>query len=428
MAGRGCDARPPVFVITCTAAPAAVRLSGEPPLSADANRESPQDARAEARRQRVAAALVAVAGLLAVARIEAAPAGTAGSRGEIEAAARLAFPAAAPLGWALLDGFEDAPWPDTGLWRLPADTAPMWWPSTCRAKTGRRALWAFGGPGIGGEVPCTYAAPAGTLNTLYMLLDLRDTALASRMDLFFELWLRMPEGEDGGLFIFLHVPQDGGPALRVPVFGGTGTSGEWSYPARRLDLLALTDIESPDRVFDLRGRSWVLEWTALAPRGVPPGGGIYLDDIVLVWEPDPAVPTPTRRPTSAPSATTRPSTTPTAPPSPTPTATVAWTRTPTRRPPISFRTIHLPVLRNEVVVEPTPAITATGTATPEASSTPTLSAVLYLPWAEREVEPAPTFTATAVPATEPASPEPTLLPEPPTSTPGARLGGRRAPR
>lgn len=321
-------------------------------------------------------------------------------RGDVEA-----WRTAVPMAWAVLDGFEDDPWPDSGLWTLPPDSVPMWWPSTCRPRSGRRSLWAFGGPTARGELQCTYSAPQGTANTMVMNLDLRDTLLATRLELYFALWLDMPPGEDGGLYIHLLVPNAGGGIDRVPIFGATGTSGQWAFPARRLDLLALTDVQSPDRVYDLRGSRWRLEWTALAPNGTPPGGGIFIDDVILFWEPDPAVPTPTLRPTLTPSLT--PSATPTA----TSTATPRGTATPTPWQGPPFGTTYLPILHHELpplptatagVTEPTGTVSPTGmvlnatalvVATPLPTGSRLVETKVDLPVAARSVDMWPSLGA-----------------------------------
>ncbi len=284
-------------------------------------------------------------------------ASTAAASGMVQpSAVRRQVPFQLP-GTALLDGFEEAFWPDPSLWRLPADTTPMWWPSTCQAHSGRRALWAFGGPTLEGERRCDASAPPGTSNVIVMNLDLREARLASRLDLYFALWLAMPPGEDQGLFLHLLVPRPTGGYERVPVFGATATSGRWSFPLRRLDLLALADIDAPDRVYDLRGGFWRLEWTAVALRGTPPGGGIFIDDLTLVWEPDAAVPAPTVR--------VLPTTTP--PPSPTnrPTGTATWTASPPP-PPATYEPwpVCLPLVVRSYP-DPTATPTVEGSPTPE---------------------------------------------------------------
>ncbi|MFQ5460671.1 MAG: hypothetical protein ACE5EL_07750 [Anaerolineae bacterium] len=230
-----------------------------------------------------------------------------------------------PSGWALLDGFEDPNWPDPGLWPVAPEKPPTWWPSTCHAKDGTHGLWAFGGRTARGEVPCGSPVPAGTSSSAVMRLDLTAATKASRLDLFFDLWLGLPPAvtgsAPGALYVNLLVPEAGGARRRVTVFGATGRSGSWSYPPRRLDLMALTDISNPDRVYDLRGGEWFLEWLAVAPNGANAGTGAFIDNLALVWEPDPAVPTPTQRPSPAPKATASPG--PTASPSPTSTAMAA---------------------------------------------------------------------------------------------------------
>lgn len=313
----------------------------------------------------------------------------------------------APEGRALLDGFETDPWPDPGLWTLPADTAPMWWPSSCRAKTGRRSLWAFGGPTVHGERSCDAAAPPGTSNVLVTNLDLTDTLEATRLDLYFDLWLEMPPGDEQGLFIHLLVPGDNGGTKRVPVFGATGIGGQWSFPARRLDLLALADIEDPDFVYDLRGDYWRLEWTAVAPDGTPRGGGLFIDNVELVWEPYPAVATPTVRPTET--ITPSPSPTKTATRRATPTASAS----PSSPPPGELFLPLLHKLHPEPTETATPgAVTATATASASApaTSTPTTTATptatptataaphkLHLPMLRKDPEPTATPTATMTP-------------------------------
>ncbi len=272
--------------------------------------------------------------------------------------------------WILLDGFEDPAWPDPNLWQIEDDAAPTWWPSSCQRVSGSRALWAFGGRVGGIEQPCGAGAPQGSRSTIYQRLDLRGAESASRLDLYFDMWLKMPAGEESGLFIFLHVPQADGPVLRVPIFGATGTGGRWAFPRRKLDLLNLTDITGPAEVYDLRGGLWRLEWVGLAPQGTEPGAGVYLDDLMLVWEPDPGITPPTPRPTSRPvTATTRPSETATRAPSATSepasaTPSATSTRGPTSTP-IAFGQSYLPYL---VSFWPPPP-TATPTFTPDATAT-----------------------------------------------------------
>jgi hypothetical protein len=277
-------------------------------------------------------------------------------------------------GWYPLDSFEDADWPDPDLWTLPNRVPPTWWPSSCQAKTGRKALWSFGGPTSRGELPCASAAPPNTAATLYMNLDLRSAATVSRLDLFFELWLGFAPGDDSGVFLHL-ITQDNGNIRRVPIFGGTNTNRLWAYPARQLDLTRVSDISDPAQVFDLRGGRWTMEWTALARAGAPAGGGAFVDDVSLVWEPDPAFPTPTTRPTGT--------ATPTATPSPTASSTATATPAPPSYP------AYLPLVAQQaILVAPTP--TPTATSTPEDEWTPT----------------------PATPAAPDVSPTPTDLPTP----------------
>lgn len=261
----------------------------------------------------------------------------------------------------VLDDFEGGPWPTPGLWYLPPDTPPMWWPSTCRAAGGARSLRAFGGPGPGGEVACGYRPPAGAVSTVYLDLDLT-AAATSRLELYFQLWLNMPDTPDGGLFIHLLRPKAGAGYDRIPVFGATGASASWVYPPRMLDLTALSDVVTGE-VYDLRGGRWRLEWSAVAPAGVPADGGVFIDDLTLLWEPDAALPTPTPRPT----LTATPVPTATFTPTPTATATATATRTPTpTATPVQFLTLWLPYCGNELMPPPT----ATAETTPEASATP----------------------------------------------------------
>jgi hypothetical protein len=283
---------------------------------------------------------------------------------------RAATAAGRPAALVVLDNFESGVWPTPGLWYLPPDTTPMWWPSTCRAASGQRSLRAFGGPAAQGEVPCSYRPPAGSVDTVYLDVDLRSATLASRVELYFQLWMKMPDSTDGGLFIYLLVPRPAGGFDRVPVFGATGTSGTWAFPARLLDLLALTDITNPSQVYDLRGGRWQLEWSAVAPAGMPSDGGIYIDDVALLWEPDAALGTPTPRPTltATPTLTVTPTASATATPRPTNTATA----TPTV-PPVVFHPVFLPYLGNELQLLPSP----TPPPDPSATVTPDLTAVPF---------------------------------------------------
>jgi hypothetical protein len=173
-----------------------------------------------------------------------------------------------------------------------------------------------------------------------MQLDLTGAAAATRLELAFELWLGFTDGTDSGLFIRLLAP-DGAGTKAVPVFGATGVAGRWAYPHRQLDLTSLVDIESPTDVYDLRGTRSILEWTAIAAQGAPPAGGVFIDDVNLIWEPDPAVPTPTLRPTSTPAPTR------------TATATLAATSTSTIQP--TRPPAYLPVAGNRWAARlPTP--------------------------------------------------------------------------
>ncbi|MFN2114336.1 MAG: hypothetical protein ACK2T6_01400 [Anaerolineae bacterium] len=255
------------------------------------------------------------------------------------------------MAWAPFDGFENPAWPDPGLWSLPNEPAATWWPSGCQARSGERALRAFGAGRGDVELPCDAQVEEGAASTITMRLDLRNTSLATRIDLFFDLWLMLPQGDDQGLFVHLLVPIEDGGYESVPVFGATGSAGQWAFPSRMLDLMNLTDIVSPGQPIDLRGDVWYLVWTAYAPHGAPPGGGIYIDNVSLVWEPDPAVPTPTPWLTA----------TPTASATSTATSTATRTATPTATP----TPILLFVPR--VLKEPPP----TPTATPPATPTPT---------------------------------------------------------
>lgn len=293
------------------------------------------------------------------------------------------------------------------------DSAPTWWPTDCRARTGRRALWAFGGRRPDGSAQaCGAAAPAGASSSIVQRLDLRAMGLASRLELHFALWMELPPGPDTGLFVWLRVPQGGGAIKRVPIFGATGNTAAWVYPPRQLDLMNLADITDPVAVYDLRGGLWELEWQVLAPQGTAPGAGVYLDDLILVWEPDAAVTPPTPKPTGPPPATPVPSATPTrtpvpATPSATPGASPSATATPspsaTSSPsPTGSATpgatpprgaAYLPILYWElppptatptepVPTEGTPAGTPTETPTPTATPSPPPKPA-YLPWASQ---------------------------------------------
>lgn len=314
---------------------------------------------------------------------------------------------AAPLTRALLDGFEEPDWPNPDLWTVSTTTAPTWWPSSCRARSGRRSLWAYGGQVGGGEQPCGAGAPPGAASTIVLRLDLRGTQLASRLELQFDLWMQLPPGPDTGLFIFLRVPQGGGAPKRVPVFGATGSGGDWVFPPRQLDLMNLADITDPREVYDLRGGIWELELLALAPGGTAPGAGVFIDDLILAWEPDPAVTPPTPRPTAG-------ALTPTPTPTRTPTASATATRTPPPPPPSAT-----PSATAQTPVTPTP--TATRRATPGIEDTPTprpATAVAYLPWTVREEvlwTPTPTSEVPQTPGTPVAtdSATPTEPPKPP---------------
>lgn len=363
----------------------------------------------------------------------------------VAAAMRAGAPARAQDGVVLLDGFEVDPWPDPGLWRVPGEGGM--WPSDCRARSGRRALRAFGGgPDRGGA--CDAPVPAGTTSAARLRLDLRAAAEAHRLDLYFEIWARMPAGEDAGLFLWLLVPRESG-VERVPIFGATGAGGDWTYPPRRLDLRNLVDVRDPSIVYDLRGGRWDIEWVARAPDGAPAGHGFYVDDLSLVWEPAPAFPSPTPYvpPTSTVTATrVPPSATPSPTVEPTPTALPTEPPAPALYLPLAFRTWPEPTATATPGAEtPTPGgpttppgATATPdrTATPDATTTPTPAAVLYLPRAETGPEPqtqTPTVpatrstpvsvTPTTTPASAPASPPPprtaTALPTraPPLGTP-----------
>jgi hypothetical protein len=332
-----------------------------------------------------------------------------------------------PLTRALLDGFEDPAWPNPDLWTVSGSAAPTWWPSSCRARSGRRSLWAFGGQMGGSEQPCGASAPPGASSTIVQRLDLQGARLASRLELQFDLWMQLPPGPDTGLFIFLRVPQAGGAPKRVPIFGATGSGGDWVFPPRQLDLMNLADITDPREVYDLRGGIWELEWLVLAPGGTAPGAGVFIDDLILAWEPDPAVTPPTPRPTagaltSTPSPT--PSRTPTATPSATlqtpATATPTATRratpgiedTPTPRP--ATAVAYLPwTAREEVLWTATPPPDGSQTPTPATPEVPTLTPTvppkpdpLFLPWTAREVDMAP--------------PQPTAEDTPPTGAIGDR--------
>jgi len=251
----------------------------------------------------------------------------------------------------MLDDFEDPAWPDPKLWQLdparPTGTVPSWWPSACQARSGSKALWAFGGR-IGDIVqPCGAGAPLASVTRAVLNLDLRNAQLANRLELLFDVWMKLPPGDGNGLVInYLTTEADGSPR-RAPVFAATGSSGVWTFPERILDLMNLADIADPRRVYDLRGRIARLEWVASAPGGTDPGAGVFIDRLRLVWEPDAALPAPTARPTTPPLSAT-PSRSPmpsstatlpvtaTLPPSATPTKSgitlPTFTPTPTRRP------------------------------------------------------------------------------------------------
>lgn len=314
--------------------------------------------------------------------------------------------ASAPSAWALYDGFEDSAWPDPGLWTRPTDPDLTWRPSNCRAKHGERALRAFGGDRSDLESACNASVAPGTVSRITMTLDLRETTLASRLDLFFELWLLMPAGDDQGLFIYLLRPIQDGSVERIPIFGGTAMAGQWAYP-RRLDLMNLENIENPDQPIDLRGGRWSLEWVAYAPRGAPEGGGVFVDDVSMVWEPDPAVPIPTTRPRPTATATLQPTDEPT----PTPRPTVMATATP--EPDLR---LFLPLLNYAAPATPTPepSETPATTDTVEPGRTPGATGTSGTPGASGTPAATGTTLATGTPeATESAS---ATAPVTPTAT------------
>lgn len=226
----------------------------------------------------------------------------------------------------MLDDFEDPAWPDPRLWQLdparPTGTVPSWWPSACQARSGNKALWAFGGRIGDISQPCGAGAPLASVTRAVLNLDLRNAQLASRLELAFEVWMKLPAGEGNGLVINYLTTEPDGSLRRAPVFAATGSSGVWTFPERLLDLMNLADVADSRRVYDLRGRVARLEWVASAPGGTDPGSGIYIDRLRLVWEPDAALPAPTARPTAPPLSPT-----PSRSPTPTATATLPVTAT-----------------------------------------------------------------------------------------------------
>lgn len=271
---------------------------------------------------------------------------------------------------ALLDGFERDPWPDPGLWRVASDAT--WRPSACRARSGARALRAFAGRADVPEPPCDAPVEPGAASAAVMVLDIQAATTANRLDLSWELWPRLHPAPGAGLVLFLRVPLPDGGYERVPIFGATALADAWAFPVRQLDLRNLVDVRDPRRVFDLRGGRWEIEWVAAAPAGAPAGGGIAIDDVRLVWEPDLAVPSPTERPIETPSPTRTP-TRPTATPDPTDEPTP--TRAPASATPAGAGAVYLPVARldpPEPTADPS-ATRETGTPDPTvpATSTPT---------------------------------------------------------
>ena len=293
----------------------------------------------------------------------------------VAAVAALAFTpaAAARLGDVrfVLDDFEAAAWPDPTVWTVPA-AATTWRTSGCQALGGRRGLRAFAPPGTSPDAPCDAAVPPGASSTAFLHLDLRAAGAANRLELGFDVWFRLGAAEDAGLVVWLHVPRPGGAVDRVPIFGATGDTGAWASPQRYLDLRNLVDVRNPAAVYDLRGADWTLEWTAAAPAGAPPGGGVFLDNVALTWEPDLSYPTPTARPTLPPTATI---------PRPTParTATPTDEPTPTDIPPTDTATppagrAYLPLVRHDPQPTATATVTVTVTATAMVTATATMTA------------------------------------------------------
>lgn len=327
---------------------------------------------------------------------------------------------AAPAGVFVVDDFESPAWPDPAFWTPGAPATDLWWPSSCRSRTGARSLWAFGRRADGVARLCGEAVPGGTTSTTVQRLDLRGTRAVSRLELQFDVWMHLPGGEagsSGGLFVVLVAPAGGSGPPRVPVFGATGTPGEWVFPARQLDLMNLADITDPRKVYDLRGGDWRLEWQAITGAATAPGGGVFVDDVRLVWEPDAAFPTPTRgagatvtasaTATIAPSATAGPTAVPTG------TATPSASATATRGPVTATAT---------AAAGGTATVTPTATTTdvpPEATPTPAaLTARAWLPAAYWELPP-PTETPSATPM-ETGTPTPVETPgAPPAETPTA---------
>lgn len=278
---------------------------------------------------------------------------------------------------ALLDGFERDPWPDPGLWWVAPDAG--WRPSACRARSGERALRAFAGPAGAPEPPCDAPVAPGAVSAAVMILDLRAATTANRLDLSWEMWPRLHPAPGAGLVLFLRVPRPEGGDERIPIFGATAQAEGWVYPVRQLDLRNLVDVRDPRRVFDLRGGRWEIEWVAAAPAGAPAGGGVAIDDVRLVWEPDLAVPSPTERPipTAGPTRTpTRPTETPAPTDEPTP------TRAPASATPTAPGALYLPMARRDPP-EPTADASAThaaGTSEPTAVATETAAPLRrYLP-------------------------------------------------
>jgi hypothetical protein len=287
-----------------------------------------------------------------------------------------------------------------------------WGVSDCQAKSGTRSGWAIGNGEQGALLDCGAYYPHGVNSSALLRLDLTGFPQdIGSLELVFDFWLNLRTEVEGGvvpdgLFVLYHLPTSVGelPFERVVVAKLTGQQPDrfWSYPWR-VPLNAATDLNDPQRVFNLAGLPDVdIEFLMVTKQtdGTTYPEGVFIDNVRLEASEAPITPSPgTPRPTKTPSPTTPVPTTavPTTPSAETPTTETPTSETPTSETPTS----ETPTSETPTSETPTSGTPGTPTSETPTSETPTSET----PTSETPTLPSESPTWTPSPETATPTPE-----------------------
>jgi hypothetical protein len=205
----------------------------------------------------------------------------------------------------VIDDFEEGSEPSVYRgWVLNEDTNRAeygeykWGISDCRAKSGRRSLWAIGDGADGKLLTCGSPYPHGVSSSIWLRLDLSHWPTdTQRLELQFDYWLNLRTNVEGGvepdgLFVSYMLPITGAPDTheRIVLINYTAQdpSNFWYEPGV-VDLMRARSVY-PDkdgnfREFNLAGQKEVyiefLFQTAREPFEVKEDGA-FIDNVRLV--------------------------------------------------------------------------------------------------------------------------------------------------